>query len=98
MMAAELALGGLRDRRMTLASLASLPELPVAELHEVRQLIEVRKLITHGIGPVDAHIIASLIIVEAPAAVWTDDEGLTRIAEKHGFLPKPPFATARSQR
>jgi hypothetical protein len=89
---AELALGGLRDRAMTLASLEFLRELPVAELDEVRQLIEVRKLYTQGIGVVDAHLIASLIIVEAPTALWTDDEGLARVAEKLGFLAKPPFA------
>lgn len=89
---AELALGGLRDRMMTLASLEFIPELPVAELHEVRQLIEVRKLYTQGIGLVDAHLIASLIIVQTPAALWTDDEGLTRVAQKLGFLATPPFA------
>ena len=88
---AELALGGLRDRMMTLASLEFLPELPVAELHEVRQLIEVRKLYTQGIGLVDAHLIASLIIVQTPTELWTDDDGLTRVAEKLGFLAKPPF-------
>jgi hypothetical protein len=88
---AELALGGLRDRMMTLASLEFLPELPVAELHEVRQLIEVRKLFTQGIGLVDAHLIASLIIVETSVAVWTDDEGLGRVAAKLGFLAMPPF-------
>ena len=53
---AELALGGLHDRKMTLASLDLLPELPVAELHEVRQLIETQKLYTEGIGLVDAHL------------------------------------------
>jgi predicted nucleic acid-binding protein len=89
---AELALGGLRDRKMTLASLEFLPELPVAELHEVRQLIEVRKLYTEGIGLVDAHLIASLIIVQTPTAIWTDDDGLARVAEKLGILAKPPFA------
>jgi predicted nucleic acid-binding protein len=92
---AELALGGLRDRMMTLASLEFLPELPVAELHEVRQLIEVRKLFTQGIGLVDAHLIASLIIVESPSAVWTDDEGLAVVADKLSFLAKPPFAGRR---
>ena len=89
---AELALGGLRDRMMTLASLEFLPELPVAELHEIRQLIEVRKLYTQGIGLVDAHLVASLIIVQTPTELWTDDDGLTRVAEKLGFLAKPPFA------
>ena len=89
---AELALGGLRDRMMTLASLEFIPELPVAELHEVRQLIEVRKLYTQGIGLVDAYLIASLIIVQTPTSLWTDDDGLTRVAEKLGFLATPPFA------
>jgi predicted nucleic acid-binding protein len=88
---AELALGGLRDREMTLASLESLPELPVAELHEVRQLIELQKLYTEGVGLVDAHLIASLIIVETPTELWTDDEGLARIAQRLGFLATPPF-------
>jgi hypothetical protein len=88
---AELALGGLRDRMMTLASLEFLPELPVAELPEVRQLIEMRKLYTEGIGLVDAHLIASLIIVHTPTELWTDDGGLTRVAGKLGFLATPPF-------
>jgi len=90
--AAELALGGLRDRKMTLALLDFLPELPVAELHEVRQLIEVRKLYTEGIGLVDANLIASLVIVQTPTELWTDDDGLMRAAQKLGFLAKPPFA------
>ena len=89
---AELALGGLRDRMMTLVSLEFLPELPVAELHEVRQLIEVRKLYTQGIGFVDAHLITSLVIVQTPTGLWTDEHGLTQVAEKLGFLAKPPFA------
>jgi len=89
---AELALGGLRDRMMTLASLELLPQLPVAELHEVRELIEVRKLYTEGIGLIDAHLIASLIIVQTPTAVWTNDSGLARVAEKLGILANPPFA------
>lgn len=89
---AELALGGLRDRAMTLASLEFLPELPVAEIDEVRQLIEVQKLYTHGIGFVDAHLIASLIIVEQPTGLWTNDDRLRRVAEKLGFPATPPFA------
>ncbi|SPE19097.1 Ribonuclease VapC [Candidatus Sulfotelmatomonas gaucii] len=89
---AELAFGGLRDRKVTLALLDFLPELPVAELHEVRQLIELRKLYTEGIGLVDAHLIASLLIVQTPTELWTDDDGLTRVAEKLRFLAKPPFA------
>ena len=89
---AELALGGLRNRHSTLASLEFLPELPVAELDEVRQLIEVQKLYTAGVGLVDAHLIASLIIVQTPTGLWTDDDGLARVAQRLGFLATPPFA------
>lgn len=88
---AELALGGLRDRKVTLASFDLLPQLPVAELHEVRRLIEVRKLYTEGLGLVDAHLMASLMITQTPAEIWTDDGGLMRVAEKLGFLARPPF-------
>jgi predicted nucleic acid-binding protein len=88
---AELALGGLRDRELTLASLELLPELPVAELHEVRQLIEARKLYTLGVGFVDAHLIASVIIVQTPTELWTNDDALQRVAESFGFLANPQF-------
>jgi len=88
---AELALGGLHDRDMTLASLELLPELPVAELHEVRQLIEIRKLYTLGLGFVDAHLLASLIIVQTPTEIWSNDEALKRAAEGFGFRADPPF-------
>jgi hypothetical protein len=87
----ELALGGLRDRDLTLASLELLPELPVAGLHEVRQLIEIRKLYTQGVGFVDAHLIASLIIVQTPTELWTNDEALKRVAESLGVLANPGF-------
>jgi hypothetical protein len=86
---AELALGGLRDRDLALASLELLPELPVAELHEVRQLIEIQKLYTFGVGLVDAHLIASLIIVQTPTQLWTNDQALKRVARNLGFLANP---------
>jgi predicted nucleic acid-binding protein len=89
---AELALGGFRDRMETLALLDFLPELPVAELHEVRQLIEVRQLYNAGVGLVDAHLIASLVIAETPTELWTDDDRLMRVAERLGFLATPPFS------
>jgi hypothetical protein len=52
----------------------------------------VQKLYTNGIGFVDAHLIASLIIVENPTVLWTDDDSLRRVAEKLGLAAKPPFA------
>ncbi|MGD0736947.1 MAG: PIN domain-containing protein [Terracidiphilus sp.] len=88
---AELALGGLHDRHLTLGSLELLPMLPVAALDEVRQLIELRKLYTVGIGFVDAHLLASLVIVQTPTEMWTSDVALRRAAESFGFRADPPF-------
>ena len=42
--AAELALGSLRDRLVTLDFLERLPQVRVATLHEVRRMIELRSL------------------------------------------------------
>ena len=44
----ELALGSMSDRMVKMAAFETLPLLPVADLHEVRHLIEVRKLYTRA--------------------------------------------------
>jgi predicted nucleic acid-binding protein len=87
----ELALGSLRNRMDTIAMLESLPELPVAELEEVRELIEVRSLYGKGIGFVDAHLLASLLIAAVPTEIWTDDKNLADSARSLRLLAKPPF-------
>jgi len=56
---AELALGSLRDRSRTLALLDLLPQVKVAQLHEVRLMIESRRLYSLGIGLVDVQLISS---------------------------------------
>jgi hypothetical protein len=68
--------------------LEALPELPVAELEEVRELIEVR-LLWHGIGFVDAHLLASLLIAAVPTEIWTDDTNLANSARSLGVLATP---------
>ena len=77
---AELALGSLRDRVRTLALLDLLPHLRMARLDEVRALIEARRLDGLGIGLIDAHLIAS-ILINPPALLWTRDKRLRRVAE-----------------
>ena len=59
---AELALGSLQDRTTTLALLDLLPQVRVAQLSEVRLTIEARRLYGLGIGLIDAHLIASVLI------------------------------------
>jgi predicted nucleic acid-binding protein len=81
---AELALASLRDRLKTLALLDRLPQLPVAQLGEVRLMIEARRLYGLGIGVIDAHLIAS-IFLHPPTLLWTRDKRLRAVAEQLGI-------------
>jgi predicted nucleic acid-binding protein len=86
---AELSLGSLRDRTKTLALLDSLPQARVAQLPELRQMIEARRLYNLGIGFTDAHLIAS-VYLDPPTRLWTHDRSLRRVAEAlriHASLP-----------
>ena len=86
---AELALGSLRDRAKTLAFLDLLPQARVAQLSEVRQMIETRRLYSQGIGLTDAHLIAS-IFLHPPTLLWTRNKRLRTVAEAlgiHATLP-----------
>ncbi len=86
---AELALGSLGDRVKTLALLDLLPHLRMAQLDEVRALIEARRLHGLGIGLTDAHLIAS-ILINSPTLLWTRDKRLRRVAERLGIRASLP--------
>lgn len=86
---AELALGSLRDRKNTLGLLDLLPQVRVAQLAEVRSLIEARRLCGLGIGLVDAHLIAS-ILISSPTLLWTRDKPLRKVAERLGIHASLP--------
>jgi predicted nucleic acid-binding protein len=81
---AELALGSLKDRTKTLALLDLLPHLRVAQLNEIRTLIEARHLYGLGIGLIDAHLIAS-VLINPPTLLWTRDKQLRKVAEGLGI-------------
>ena len=88
--AAELALGSLKDRRKTLAHLDRLPQVQVADLGEVRSLIEAHALYSKGIGLTDAHLIASCLITPG-TQLWTRDVRLAAVAQTlriHAHLPR----------
>jgi len=80
----ELALGSLQQRAKTLALLDLLPQVRVAQLSEVRLLIEARGLYSLGIGLTDAHLIASVFINPA-TLLWTRDKRLRKAAEALGI-------------
>jgi hypothetical protein len=80
----ELALGSLRDRTRTLSYLDLLPRAPMAQLSEVRQMIESRSLYSQGIGLTDAYLIAS-IFLDPSMLLWTKDKRLRSTAETLGI-------------
>jgi predicted nucleic acid-binding protein len=81
---AELALGPLRERAQTLTLLDQLPQVRVAQLSELRLMIEARRLYSLGIGLTDAHLIAS-VFINSPTLLWTRDKQLRKVAEALGI-------------
>ncbi len=86
---AELALGSLKERARTLALLDLLPHARVAQLNEIRTLIESRHLYGLGIGLTDAHLIAS-VLINPPTLLWTKDKQLRKAAEALGIHVRLP--------
>jgi predicted nucleic acid-binding protein len=81
---AELALGSLQERTRTLALLDLLPQVRVAQLSEVRRMIEARRLYGLGIGLIDAQLIAS-VFINSSTLLWTRDKRLRKAAESLGI-------------
>jgi len=80
----ELALGSMRERTKTLALLDLLPQVRMAQLGEVRLMIEARGLYSLGIGLTDAHLIAS-VFIDSSTLLWTRDKRLRQAAEGLGI-------------
>jgi len=85
---AELALGSLQERTKTLALLDLLPQVKVAQLGEVRLMIEARRLYSLGIGLTDAHLIAS-VFINPSTLLWTRDKRLRQAADALGIHGLP---------
>jgi hypothetical protein len=86
---AEIALGSLHDRRRKLDDLESLLEVKVAQLSEVRQMIEAHALYSKGIGLIDAHLIASCLMTPG-TQLWTRDGALEKVAKAVGVAVSLP--------
>jgi predicted nucleic acid-binding protein len=74
----ELACRALRDRDQVLSLLQALPEADAAEHSEVIGFLDRERLYGRGIGWIDAHLLASARLSDAP--LWTFDRRLSRIA------------------
>jgi predicted nucleic acid-binding protein len=76
---AEISLGSLRNRRKTLATMENLLQTKVAQLSEVRQMVEAHTLYSKGIGLIDAHLVASCLLSPG-TRLWTRDARLDAVA------------------
>lgn len=79
----EIALGSLTQRARILGDLAQLPQVDTVSDEEVLMLIEARSLHSRGIGLVDAHLLASVMITPA-AKLATFDKRLAAAATEFG--------------
>jgi len=79
----EIACGSLSDRSSILELLEDLPAAVVAEAEEVLGFIDRHVLHGKGIGYVDVHLLASVVLTEG-ASLWTRDKRLRIAAEDLG--------------
>ena len=77
---AEVALGSLKNRQTTFALMESLWQVKVAQLDEVRHMIEAHQLYSKGLGLTDAHLLASCLITPG-TLLWTRDASLAKAAQ-----------------
>lgn len=77
----ELACSSMKHRELVLGLLDSLPMFPVASDAEVRELVERKALHNKGIGWVDAHLLASILLLPG-SSLLTNDKKLARIADE----------------
>lgn len=83
MIIGELALGRLRHRTEVLELLQGLPDLPAATDGEVRAFVEGRDLPGRGLGWVDAHLLAAVLLTPG-TRLWTRDRALAEAAAELG--------------
>ena len=80
----EIACVQLARRREVLDLLSDLPRSIVATDPEALQLIDRHRLHGKGIGYIDVHLLASVMLTGA-AELWTRDKGLAAIAAQLGI-------------
>lgn len=87
MVIGELSLGQLRDRDEFLGLLANLSSSPVATHDEVAHFVDANTLYGRGLGLVDAHLLASVVLAR-DAQLWTRDKRLHAAASELGVAWK----------
>lgn len=80
----ELACGHLRNRAELLELFSRLPAALVATDAEALAFIEKRRLAGQGIGYVDVHLLAS-VVISGVIRLWTRDQRLRRVSVELGI-------------
>jgi hypothetical protein len=81
----EIALGQLRNRKTVIEALQALPQVPVADEHEVLAFVDANGLAGTGIGLVDVHLLAA-VRLSVGTQIWTRDRRLAAMAARIGLL------------
>ena len=79
----EIALGGIANRRTIIGNLSGLPSCKIASDQEVLAMIDGQGLVASGIGYLDAHLLAS-VLLSPGTTLWTRDRRLKVVAEGLG--------------
>ena len=77
----ELACGELKRRSEVLDLLAALPSAVAATDGEALRFIDEHRLMGKGIGYIDVHLLASVVLTAA-AQLWTNDKRLRAVAAR----------------
>lgn len=80
----ELALGNLRNRDAVLGALQDMPQAAVATEPEVLRFIGEKGLFGLGIGYIDAHLLAAVLLTPG-SLLWTRDKRLLAASTQLGI-------------
>lgn len=82
----ELACGNFKRRTDLLENLRALPFVDRLDEAEVHAFVSQRRLHGHGIGWVDAHLLAAAVVADCD--LWTRDQRLRAAADRIGLAPR----------
>ncbi|MCK2089374.1 type II toxin-antitoxin system VapC family toxin [Thauera aromatica] len=80
----EVALGSLKNRAAVLGAMSDLPQTVVATDDEVLRFIEAQGLFGLGIGYMDAHLLAAVMLTPG-TRLWTRDRRLSAASARLGL-------------
>lgn len=84
----ELACGNMQNRQEIMSLLQKLPTSLTASDREALLLIENHSLMGRGVGYIDIHLLASVLLTEG-AKLWTRDKRLVAIATNMNLSYQP---------